>query len=101
MFIAMNVVQVNPDLAQHFEQAFRNRAGQVEGSPGFIGFEVLRSTEGSEYVVLTRWQNREAFENWTKSESFAHAHRGPASGAGMSATLKTYEVIQEVGAADR
>lgn len=96
MFIAMNIVQVNSEMASHFEEAFRHRAGQVEGAPGFRGFEVLRGTAGSEYVVLTRWNERTDFENWTKSQSFAQAHGGQSSGAGMSAALKTYDVIQEV-----
>ena len=101
MFIAMNIVQVNSEMAQHFEEAFRNRAGQVEGAPGFAGFEVLRGTAGSEYVVLTRWNSRMDFENWTQSRSFAQAHGGQSSGAGMGATLKTYEVIQAVAPAAR
>jgi heme oxygenase (mycobilin-producing) len=95
VYIAMNIVAVNSQMAGHFEEAFRKRAGQVENAPGFVSFEVLRSTAESEYVVLTRWQTESDFQTWLKSDSFSQAHSG-GSGAGMSASLKTYEVIQEV-----
>jgi heme-degrading monooxygenase HmoA len=95
MYIAMNIVNVNPQMAAHFEEAFRRRAGQVENAEGFISFEVLRSTSESEYVVLTRWQTPDDFQKWLQSDSFAQAHAG-GSGAGLSATLKTYEVVQHV-----
>jgi heme-degrading monooxygenase HmoA len=95
----MNIVSVNPEMAGHFEEAFRRRAGQVENAQGFVSFEVLRGTADSEYVVLTRWDSADDFQKWLQSDSFSQAHAG-GSGAGMSAALKTYEVIQRVGAVD-
>jgi heme-degrading monooxygenase HmoA len=45
----------------------------VQGFPGFVSMEVLRSegTEGAdEVVVITRWQSRDAFDAWVGSEEF-------------------------------
>jgi heme-degrading monooxygenase HmoA len=96
----MNVVQVELQMAQRFEEAFRQRASQVERAPGFISFEVLRAKEGSEYIVVMRWQSEVDFENWMQSESFAQAHHGGGSGAAMSMELKRYDVVQHVSRRD-
>lgn len=85
----MNRLQAPADLAERVEEAFRRRPG-MEGVPGFLSFDLLRRVplphgapqgetgEGSrvEFVVMTRWASRQAFEEWTRSEHFRRSHAG-------------------------
>jgi heme-degrading monooxygenase HmoA len=43
--------------------------------------EVLKSDAADEVLVITRWRDRESFEEWVHSEEFRRAHgRGGAGG---------------------
>lgn len=71
----MNRIYVDRRYAQAFEERFRTRARAVDGMPGFLRNLVLRpEAEGDPYVVLTFWESKEAFENWTQSEAFRQGH---------------------------
>jgi len=76
MFVTMNRFTIDPDHWSDFEERFKQRAGLVDGEPGFIRNAVLRPDQGStvQHIVMTMWETREAFEAWTKSESFRKAH---------------------------
>jgi heme oxygenase (mycobilin-producing) len=100
-FVAVNVLTVPEGAGATLEQRFARRAGSVERAPGFEHFELLRPLEGTDsYLVYTRWSSREAFEEWTRSQSFAAGH-GQASGRGQSerpaatgSTIWSFEVVQ-------
>lgn len=97
MYVVMNRLQSTQSYASHLEQAFRS-AGLMEGVPGFIRFQFLRRTQTSteadtaEYVALTEWEHRQAYEAWRSSESFGHAHESVHSGP-LSAVVECYEVL--------
>ena len=76
MFVTMNRFTIDPDHWHDFEVRFKQRAGLVDGEPGFIRNAVLRPEQGStdQHIVMTMWETREAFEGWTRSESFRKAH---------------------------
>jgi heme oxygenase (mycobilin-producing) len=77
-FVVANRVYVTAEWADRFEERFRHRAGQIEMQSGFVRMEILRPiSEGSPYVVLTSWQDKQAFENWVGSEDFKRAHQNP------------------------
>ncbi|MGI8866802.1 MAG: antibiotic biosynthesis monooxygenase family protein [Rubrobacteraceae bacterium] len=42
---------------------FAESRGNVQGFPGFISMEVLRSEDATEVLVVTRWESPEAFES--------------------------------------
>ena len=45
--------------------------------PGFVEFHLLKGPEAETYTLYsshTVWQNKAAFEAWTKSEEFRAAH---------------------------
>ncbi len=82
--VVINAVTVPPDRRAEFEQRFAARAGQVSQAAGFEAFELLRPRDGDRYLVYTRWQSREDFEQWMSSSRFAAGHRqhsesGPVS----------------------
>jgi heme-degrading monooxygenase HmoA len=101
-FVAVNVLTVPEGAGSTLEQRFARRAGSVERAAGFEHFELLRPLQGTDsYLVYTRWATREAFEEWTRSQSFAAGH-GQASGRGESerpaatgSTIWSFEVVQE------
>ena len=47
---------------------FAESRGHVQGFPGFVSMEVLKSDAGDEVLVVTRWRDRESFEAWVHSE---------------------------------
>lgn len=96
MITVANRIQVAPENAEAFERAFRQRAGHVDETPGFVRNQVLRPTrEGDPYVVLTTWRNREAFEAWTRSDSFKKAHANAGSTPTGESRLEIHQVIQD------
>ncbi|HXH65410.1 MAG TPA: antibiotic biosynthesis monooxygenase [Mariprofundaceae bacterium] len=107
MFITMNRIPVHQGQWPDFEERFRNRIGLVDQAPGFIRNMVLRPTDdtGDCHIVLTMWENREAFENWTKSDSFLQAHYRARQDAQKAketfkgpSKLETFESVTDTGA---
>lgn len=101
MITVANRIDVASEHAEAFERAFRERAGLVDSTPGFVRNQVLRPTrEGEPYVVLTTWESYDAFTAWTKSEAFrkAHAQAGGTPTGGNS--LEVHQVIQDSAAPD-
>ncbi|MFN2200236.1 MAG: antibiotic biosynthesis monooxygenase family protein [Caldilineaceae bacterium] len=100
MITVANRIYVHPDYAEQFEERFRHRAGLVDDMEGFQANLVLRPTEPeAPYVVLTFWENREAFEAWTHSDAFTkgHARSGslPKEAFTGPSVLEIHEVIQD------
>jgi heme-degrading monooxygenase HmoA len=109
MIVVSNRIPVAKGQEAAFEERFRGRAGLVEGHPGFVRLEILRPKPvtlhggpmgGSEYhVVLTYWENEQAFAAWTESEDFrrAHANRPPKEMFAGPNVFEMHEVIQTAG----
>ena len=75
MIIVSNRIPVNPEHSDAFEQTFKNRAGMVDGMPGFIAFNLLRPDNPEDpYVVMTFWEDKASYENWVNSEEFKAGH---------------------------
>ncbi len=100
MITVANRLYVDARYAEAFEKVFRERAGLVDGMPGFVSNQVLRPVnEGDPYVVLTTWDSREDFMNWVRSEAFVkgHAQSGtlPKEAYTRANALEMHEVIQD------
>lgn len=94
--VVANRVFVKPEFQQEFENRFRNRADQINSQPGFVRMEILKPlSDDTPYVVLTYWENEQAFKNWIGSDDFKLAHSNPMpkdaflDGGG----IEQYEVI--------
>jgi len=77
VFIAMNRFQVVPGREEAFEQVWRERESHLDEVGGFKEFHLLRgpgADDATLYVSHTIWESREAFEAWTKSDSFRKSH---------------------------
>ena len=91
MIVVTNRIPVAQGHEIDFEDRFRKRVHLVDSHPGFIRNEVHRprpmrfdrETGGwvddpdkqGYYEVKTWWRSMDDFVAWTKSESFAEAHR--------------------------
>lgn len=100
MITVANRIYVKPEYAEAFEKAFRERAGLVDGMPGFLSNQVLRPVnEGDPYVVLTLWASRQDFLNWVRSNAFqqGHARSGslPKDAYSQPNVLEMHEIIQD------
>lgn len=64
-YIAINVLSVAEGTGAYLEERFATRAGMVENSKGFEGFQLLRPVEGTDkYFVFSRWASKEDYQVW-------------------------------------
>ncbi|HEX8780522.1 MAG TPA: antibiotic biosynthesis monooxygenase [Nocardioides sp.] len=95
--VKINAINVPEGAGPELEKRFAARAGAVEKSPGFLGFQLLRPTAGeSRYFVVTHWEDEESFAAWRDGDARA-AHAGErkkpvASGA----DLLEFDVVMDV-----
>lgn len=95
-YVVANRVFVKPEYFEEFENRFRNRAGQINQQPGFLRMEVLKpNSDNTPHVVLTHWENEQAFQNWVASEDFKLAHQNPMTKEAFDAGggIEQYEVV--------
>ncbi|MEV6367405.1 antibiotic biosynthesis monooxygenase [Micromonospora sp. WP24] len=94
--VKINAIDVPPGAGAELEQRFAARAGAVENSPGFLGFELLRPVAGeSRYFVYTKWESEEAYQAWAAGPARA-AHGGQQRPVSTGANLLEFEVVQQV-----
>lgn len=81
-YAVFNNIPVTEEGRELFESRFKNRAGKVEGEPGFAAIRVLRPVGSDTYIILTLWKDEKSFTDWQQSESYgqAHAKRGTSEG---------------------
>ena len=80
MIAVINRLPVKEGAVDQVVERFANSRGNVQGFPGFVSMEVLRSEEADEVLVITRWHDKDAFDSWVHSEEFKKAHgRGGSS----------------------
>lgn len=84
MYLAMNRFQINEGREQDFIDIWKNRDSHLKDVPGFQAFNLLQGNTENGITLFSShasWENREAFEAWTKSEAFrkAHANAGKQS----------------------
>ena len=75
MVVKINAIEVAEGRGPELEARFAKRAAEVDGQPGFRGFELLRPVKGEDrYFVVTHWETEEDFQNWVKSAAFTRGH---------------------------
>lgn len=99
--VKINAISVPPQAGAELEKRFAARAGTVEGSPGFLGFQLLRPVAGDDrYFVVTQWEDEESFAAWRDGSARA-AHATPEGEAprppvSTGADLLEFEVVLDV-----
>ena len=90
--VVINAVTVPAQRREEFEQRFAARGGQVAEAAGFEAFELLRPLRGDRYLVYTRWDTRDDFENWMSSSRFAAGHRQHTGAGPVSRESEVWEL---------
>jgi heme-degrading monooxygenase HmoA len=97
--VKINAIEIPPGAGEELERRFAARLGAVEGTPGFLGFELLRPVAGeTRYFVYTRWADEQAYQAWAAG-SARQAHAGDGGTAeqrrpvATGATLLEFEVV--------
>jgi heme-degrading monooxygenase HmoA len=100
--VKINAIEVPAGAGPELERRFASRHGAVEGSPGFLSFELLRPVAGeSRYFVYTRWESEEAFQAWSNGPA-KEAHAGERSRPVASgSSLLEFEVVQHADPVDQ
>jgi heme oxygenase (mycobilin-producing) len=94
--VKINAISVPPQAHEELEKRFAARAHSVDGSPGFLGFQLLRPTAGEDrYFVVTQWADEESFAAWRDGSARA-AHAGGGQPVATGAELLEFEVVLDV-----
>ncbi len=98
--VKINAIDVPEGAGPELEKRFAARAGTVDGSPGFLGFQLLRPVKGeSRYFVVTQWEDEASFQAWSGGPSRqAHAGSGESKPVSSGASLLEFEVVLDVPA---
>jgi heme-degrading monooxygenase HmoA len=94
MFIAVNRINAPNEALDRMVEAFRRNAESLKEFEGFIAFELWRGEGALEAV--SKWESRETFDTWRKSENFLASHagaRGGQGGQGGGAEASFYEAV--------
>ena len=104
-FVAINYIHCEDHYRERFEQLFGTRAHAIDRMPGFVDMQVLKPNQDGDYLIVSHWENEDAFKTWTSSPEFLEGHkrgfediklakqRGEKSP--MSSSFKTYKVIAQ------
>ncbi|WP_067568992.1 antibiotic biosynthesis monooxygenase family protein [Nocardia acidivorans] len=98
--VKINAIEVPEGAGPELEKRFAHRAHAVEGSPGFLGFQLLRPVSGdNRYFVVTHWDSNDSFEAWRDGPA-REAHAGGENRKPVStgASLLEFEVVLDVPA---
>ena len=102
MYVSLSRLRVPPHASEELIAAFRRRAHLVDDADGFVDLQVWRSDrDAGEILMVSRWQNREAFKAYMRSTEhrISHARIDPQLQALIKLEalehLHTYEVVAE------
>ncbi|MFW0785917.1 antibiotic biosynthesis monooxygenase [Gordonia sp. CPCC 206044] len=92
--VKINAISVPEGAGPELEKRFANRAHSVDGSQGFLGFQLLRPVKGDDrYFVVTQWESEEDFQAWASGPA-REAHSGErAKPVATGADLLEFEVV--------
>ena len=95
--VKINAISVPEGSGPELEKRFAHRAHSVDGSKGFLGFQLLRPVKGDDrYFVVTRWESEEDFQAWAAGPA-REAHAGErAKPVSSGADLLEFEVVLDV-----
>ena len=81
MYIATNRIRVKAKSGDKLEERFKKRQG-VQNQPGFLSLELWKTDDSEgrpyeEYLVVTHWESKSDFQEWTSSVVSERAQSDP------------------------
>ncbi len=102
-FVAINYIACDAEYVDRFEFLFKTRARAIDRVEGFIEMSVLKPEGEGEYLVVSRWKSKEAFDAWVGSPEFHEGHKrafadmaeykAQGKPAPMKSDFKVYSVL--------
>ncbi len=89
MFIAVNTIKADSDAIEQMKETFRTSAPDMQELDGFLGFELWQGDDGA-LLAISRWESKEAFDQYPGSEMFRRHHKNMARRDLESASLDFY-----------
>ncbi|MDT8862006.1 antibiotic biosynthesis monooxygenase [Alkalihalobacillus sp. MEB130] len=86
-YVVINNIPVSEEGRSSFEERFMNRAGLVEGEPGFQAIRILRPITDDTYAIMTIWDDEASFTNWRTSKSYENAHKKRGTSQALPTTI--------------
>ncbi len=101
MVVALSRFRVANECERAVRDAFLNRPGLVDKSPGFIGMEVFTDTEDvSSFYLITRWTDVNSFRQWHSSPEHKQAHNGIPKGLKLDASFTLVRTLERISGDD-
>lgn len=105
MYLTINRFKVAPGQEQAFEAIWLNRDSALPQMDGFVDFHLFRGATTPEhtlYLSHTLWRDKDAFDNWARSQNFRGSHKGVRSHAEIylgPPELEVFTSVQHIGSA--
>jgi len=93
MFVAINRLTVPAEYGGRLEDGFTRSAGGMDNVDGFQSFDLLKSEEGGEYLVVTKWRDKAAYQTWRDGDAFSRAHATTNPNSPVKSELGAYDVV--------
>ncbi len=75
MYVSLSRLRIPAHASDELIEAFRRRAHLVDDAHGFVDLQVWRSDrDAGEILMVSRWQDREAFKTYMKSPQHRTSH---------------------------
>ena len=87
MFVAVTRISAPRAAQERMVEGFRRGGPELKHFPGFLGFELWRNEDTLE--AISRWESREAMEEYRNSAMFGSHHGAP--GAGQAGTAVSFD----------
>ena len=78
MYVVVNKLSVPADQRQAVIQGFKHALPSMKRFSGFLGFELWTAEDGSVQAV-SRWESKEAVDEYLQNDLFRQHHGGSAS----------------------
>ena len=80
-------------------EAFLNRPRLVDNVSGFLGLEVFADTEDAAlFYLITRWTDRESFQEWHSGADHNHSHKGIPKGLKLDPSFTLIRTLDRISA---
>jgi heme-degrading monooxygenase HmoA len=89
MHIAVNQITAPAGQAQAMIEGFKHAAPGMKRFNGFLGLELWTAEDGTIHAV-SRWDSKEALDEYLKDDLFQHHHSGTTSEQRNIANQVTY-----------
>eukprot|EP00607_Mallomonas_marina_P000175 CAMPEP_0182428012 /NCGR_PEP_ID=MMETSP1167-20130531/20954_1 /TAXON_ID=2988 /ORGANISM="Mallomonas Sp, Strain CCMP3275" /LENGTH=286 /DNA_ID=CAMNT_0024610637 /DNA_START=214 /DNA_END=1074 /DNA_ORIENTATION=+ len=84
VYVVMNRFNIAPGQESSFEKIWTDRESSLKKYDGFVFFNMMRrdaskADDGYNYMSMTIWKNKEAFEVWKKDQGSSHGQSSSES----------------------